>query len=143
MVRQSTMTRAEATGMEERVGAVVSDRPAVPQASAIAWMEMALALLIGLELIFKYQLLFRLNVNWDEFFFLSKVHDYARGELTASLQSFYVHFFGWLPLVSGNEVTQIIAARAVMFALALASCVLTYAIGRLYLSRMAALFAVL
>ncbi|MCI0429726.1 MAG: hypothetical protein L0210_04175, partial [Rhodospirillales bacterium] len=47
------------------------------------------------------------------------------------------------PLVSGNEVTQIIAARGVMYAVGLGSCLLTYSIGRLYLSRMAALFAVL
>ncbi|MCI0430022.1 MAG: hypothetical protein L0210_05700, partial [Rhodospirillales bacterium] len=124
------MTPAEAPAMEERIGAAASARPGARQAKAIAWMEAALALFIGLELLFKYQLLFRLNINWDEFFFLSKIYDYRRGELSGPLQTFYVHFFGWLPLVSGNEVTQIIAARGVMYAVGLGSCLLTYSIGR-------------
>ena len=137
------VTRAEAQRMEASVDAAASARRAVRQGTAVAWIEIALALGILAELVFKYQLLFRLNINWDEFLFLSKVHDYARGELTGPLQTFYVHLFGWLPLVSGNEVTQIIAARGVIYILGLGSCLLTYLIGRLYLSRTAALFAVL
>ena len=49
--------------MDERVGATVSARPAVRQAKMIAWIEVALALFVILELAFKYQLLFRLSVK--------------------------------------------------------------------------------
>ena len=38
---------------------------------------------IGLTLFAHVFLLLRLNVNWDEFFFLSFVYDYARGTLDA------------------------------------------------------------
>src|SRR5262249_30472793 len=107
--RSAMMTPAETAAPGERVGAAASAPSAGRQAKAVAWMEAALALLIGLELLFRYQLLFRLNINWDEFLFLSKIHDYRRGDLASPLQTFYVHFFAWLPLVPGNEVTQVIA----------------------------------
>jgi hypothetical protein len=112
-------------------------------AAATAWIEAALALLIGLEILFKYRLLFHLNISWDEFLYLSKIYEYECAALSYPLQTFYVHFFGWLPLVSGNEVTQIMWARGVAYAFALGPCVLTYSIGRLYLCRTASLFAAL
>ena len=106
-------------------------------------MEQGLLLLIGLALALKLQLIFRLNVNWDEFFRLSHVHTYLRDELSIPLQTFFVHFFSWLPVVSTNEVDQVIAARLVMFGLTLGSGALTYLIGRLFLSKAASLFSVL
>jgi hypothetical protein len=54
------------------------------------------------------------NVNWDEFFFLSQVYDFAEGRLTRSTQTFHVHMFGWLRLLSVNEVEQVIAGRMAM-----------------------------
>lgn len=106
-------------------------------------MSAALCLLIGLALLSKLYLVFVMNVNWDEFFYLSHVYTYLRGDLTNPLQTIHVHAFTWLAAISDNEVEQIIAARLVLYGLALVSCALTYAIARRFLARPAALFAVL
>ncbi len=82
------------------------------------------------------------NVNWDEFFYLSKVHDYLRGDLTKPLQSFHVHLFAWLPSVADNEVDQVIAGRAAVFTLGLINVGLLYAIGRRFFDQTAALFTI-
>jgi hypothetical protein len=99
--------------------------------------------MIAVSLALKLHLVFLLNINWDEFLHLARVHEYLRGELTAQLQSFHVHLFAWLRWVSESEVDQIIAARLVMFALGLGSALLTYAIARRFCTRTGALFAVL
>ncbi len=65
----------------------------------------------------KFWLISRLNINWDEFYFLSLVHAGSRGELAQGLQTFHTHLFAWLPGLSGDEITQIIAARVLMVAL--------------------------
>ena len=96
-------------------------------------------LLLGLRL----QLVFTANVNWDEFLYLAKVHAQLRGELGSAFQSFQVHLFAWLAWVSDNEVEQVVAARLVVFALALGSTGLLYLIGRRVLSMTATLFALL
>ena len=54
------------------------------------------------------------NVNWDEFYFLSLVHAHLDGRLDRPLQTFHVHFFGWLAVLPGDEITRITAARLVM-----------------------------
>ncbi|MBK7902882.1 MAG: hypothetical protein IPJ97_07905 [Proteobacteria bacterium] len=75
--------------------------------------------LVGCAGIVLYKLLLtrRINVNWDEFWFLSFVHTMLRNELMPLLQSAYTHLFTWLPLVGANEVDQVVAARMVMLAL--------------------------
>jgi 4-amino-4-deoxy-L-arabinose transferase-like glycosyltransferase len=87
----------------------------------------------------KIFLVFRLNVNWDEFFYLAHVHSYDRGEVLPIMQTFHVHLFYWLTLLPHHEMGQLTAARLVMAALSIASAVLLYSILRLYFSRMAAL----
>ncbi len=109
-------------------------------AARLPWLLLGLlVLLLGLRL----QLVFTANVNWDEFLYLAKVHAALRGELGSAFQSFQAHFFAWLPWVSDNEVEQVVAARLVMFALALGSAGLLYLIGRRVLSPSAVLFALL
>ena len=85
----------------------------------------------------------RLNVNWDEFYYLAQVHAALNGGLTNALQTFHVHLFSWLVHISPNEITQILAARGAYFALSLGSCALLYVIARQYASRAASLFSVL
>jgi hypothetical protein len=82
------------------------------------------------------------NINWDEFFFLSHIYSVARGEAIQPLQTFYVHLFGWLPGLGGNEISQIMAARAVFVLLLGLSMFFLYRISRHFFSRTAALFAV-
>lgn len=102
------------------------------------------SLLLGLVLAvvaLKVFLVFRLNVNWDEFFYLAHVHSYARGEALPKLQTFHVHLFHWLTLLPYDEMGQITAARLVMVAFSIASAVLFYSILRPYIPRAAALAA--
>lgn len=98
--------------------------------------------MIVVAVLLKLHLVFQLNVNWDEFLYLAKVHLYLRGEPLGKLQSFQVHFFTWLPYVSDNEISQIVAARLVMFALGVGASILIYAIARRFFARTASMFAV-
>ncbi|MEM6407571.1 MAG: hypothetical protein AAF700_04050 [Pseudomonadota bacterium] len=54
------------------------------------------------------------NVNWDEFYFLSKIHDYLAGRLETPMQTFHVHLFIWLARMPGDEMMQIFVARLCM-----------------------------
>lgn len=69
------------------------------------------------------------NVNWDEFYFLSHVHANLDGRLDLPLQTVFVHAFGWLADVSGNEVDQIAIARLVMLGFFVASCLALHRIA--------------
>ena len=57
------------------------------------------------------------NVNWDEFYFLSLVHEHLNGRLDRPMQTGFVHGFGWLARLPGDEMDQIFIARLVMTAL--------------------------
>lgn len=98
---------------------------------------------LGLVLGAHAYLLLHQNVNWDEFWYLSFVHDHARGTLSATRQSFHVHFFGWLVGIAAHEVDQIIAARATYLVLLVGTCACVYTLGRRVASVNGALFAVL
>lgn len=116
--------------------AVLYRRPLVLVARAEV---VVLVLVLGLGL----HRLFITNINWDEFFFLSKVHQFLNGSLTLKLQTFHVHLFAWLPSVSGDEIQQIMAARAVLWVLSLGTAWFIYAVARIYFSQVAALMSVL
>jgi hypothetical protein len=68
-------------------------------------------------LAFKFYVAWRININWDEFWFLSFVHSLLRNELTMVMQGGYTHLFTWLPFVGANEADQIVATRLVMLCL--------------------------
>ena len=99
--------------------------------------------MIALALLLLIQFVLRFNINWDEFFFLSKVHAYLAGDLTGRLQSLHVHFFTWLTAVSENEVDQIVAARLVMLVLHGLTAFLLYRIAARATDRPSSLFAAL
>jgi hypothetical protein len=105
------------------------------------WPVAAAALLLLLAL--RLHLMLRLNIHWDEFHYLSFVYDFLRDAPLTWRQTFHVHAFSWLASVAGGEVSQIVAARLVLFGLGLATCSLIYFIGRRFLSPTGALFAVL
>jgi hypothetical protein len=105
-------------------------------------INIILVVVILFELVLKLLLLLRHKIGWDEFRFLSTVHSFQRGELIQPFQSFHVHFLGWTPWVSGNEVAQIIAARCFLFLLFLASGFLLYRIARNFVNRTGALFTI-
>lgn len=111
--------------------------------SGLRWLNISIGLSIIVALSLKLYLVFHIKIHRDEFFFLSHVHSYFLGSLESQFQNFHVHFFTWLPLISGNEIDQVIAARILMYLLLVGSCIFTYLIGRQYLNRSGALFGLL
>ena len=70
------------------------------------------AILLGFSLL--VVLSWTRNVNWDEFYLLSRIHEHLAGSLETPMQTFHVHLFGWLAQVPGTEMTQILVARLCM-----------------------------
>jgi len=85
----------------------------------------------------------RLNVNWDEFHYLSYVYDAQRGVLSYAWATFHVHLFGWLARVGANEVDRVIVARLVYFLLSAGTGYLLYRVARRFLGREASLVSLL
>lgn len=110
--------------------------------SAAKFSDALLLALMLLAFYAKFKLLFLLNINWDEFRFLSVIHKFNRNELTSAMQSFHVQLFYWLADIKGTEIRQIIVARMVMYCLHLGSCLFLYLISRKFFSPSASLFAV-
>jgi hypothetical protein len=105
--------------MESPMAASMPAAAAIPARPAL-WERLGLRVALGLcavILVVKFVLAGRLNVNWDEFYFLSMVHSLKRGELVDFYQTAYTHLFTWLAWVSPNEISQIVAARVPMLAL--------------------------
>lgn len=88
--------------------------------------------IIGL-LLYKAYLIQRLNINWDEFYYLNHVHAVARGDGGPLLQRFQTQLFGWIPRIKGNEIDQIVAARMVMVVLLGLTTYLVWRLGRTWL----------
>ena len=109
----------------------------------IRFTEFGLLLAILVTFILKLSLVFLLNIDVDEFTFLSLIHRYLHDAPISQFFTFHVHFFSWLPAISENEVNQIFAARTVMFGLGVGSCIFLYLIGKLFFNRTGALFSVL
>jgi hypothetical protein len=101
-------------------------------------MQWALALACVALLAAKFWLVSRLNISWDEFYFLHLVHAQERGQPTQGLQTAHTHLFGWLPRLSGDEIEQILAGRLMMVALLGASALMIQRLSSRWLSQPAA-----
>jgi hypothetical protein len=86
---------------------------ATARVDAGSWLLVAACLAM---LSWKARAIWSLNVNWDEFYFLTHVHALLRGDLQIPYQTTYAQAFRWLPW-AGDEMAQIHAARLCMFAL--------------------------
>lgn len=106
------------------------------------WTLRLVAAAIAFCLLLQLHLVFVQPINWDEFRFLADIHTYARGELSGSLLTFQVHFFGWLTGL-GNEIEQVRAGRLVMLALEAGTLAFIWMISRRFFEPAAALLAVL
>ena len=107
---------------------------------------LAVVLLGALVWVFalRFNLIRLTNINWDEFYFLSKVHLAARGELSGRLLTFHTHLFGWVLRIEDNEALQVLIVRRVMWAVSIVGAVVAAFVGwRLLKSLPAALFGVL
>lgn len=108
--------------------------------------NISVAILVGAVLtgwIYQYQLVGNTEIHWDEFYFLSKVHAYEAGWWAHTLQSMYVHFFGWLTWAGPNEVDQVIWGRSfsLVFLTSMTGLGLFFGVRRLTESTTAALAA--
>ncbi len=99
--------------------------------------------LVLTALALKALLLFLWPVHQDEFHYLSMVYSYQRGELTRPFMTLHVHLFGWLSAVGPNEISQVIAARIVMYILLLGTCVYLLRLALRFVGVRGALFTVL
>lgn len=128
-------------------GRTLPSQAAVAKSGLGSWLaaraEPVLATAILAAVLFKFLLIARINVNWDEFYFLEMVHQYGQGSLSGRFQTFHVHLFSWLPALGWSDVDQVIAGRFVLQILATASAFLIYAIARRFTTRAGALFALL
>ena len=107
-------------------------------ASRRFWRGAALAAITA-----KLFLAWRINVNWDEFFYLSNVHALARGELDLLLQGAYTHLFQWVVDAAADEMGEIMLLRLAMWALLALSAWLVYLLARRWTSAAASAFAAL
>src|SRR5688572_22789254 len=78
-----------------------------------SWVLVAACLAL---LSWKARAIWTININWDEFYFLTHVHALVRGDLAIPFQTTYAQAFRWLPWI-GGEMAQIHAARLCMFLL--------------------------
>ena len=136
------LTTFDLTG-EKREMNETSSQESISIRKRVQLTEFGLLIAILITLLLKLRLIFLLNIDVDEFTFLSMVHRYFRDVPLSQFYTFHVHFFSWLPLIPENEMTQIFAARVVMYVLGLGSCIFLYLIGRLFFNRSGALFSVL
>lgn len=125
------------------VASTTSGNPSIAGPLVRSRTEAALVGTILFCLALQLHLAFTKAINWDEFRFLADVHRYSRGELSEALQTFHVHFFGWLLWLPVDEVGQIIAARLVMLALECGTIALIYGCARRFMPVQAALIGAL
>ena len=116
--------------------------PAAPAVSPALVERILLAGILATVAV-QLHLVFATDVNWDEFHYLSQVHEYVRGELVLPLQTVHVHLFSWLPSVAGGEIAQVEWGRVVMLAAHCGTLALIYVLARDVAGRTASLLAVL
>jgi hypothetical protein len=101
------------------------------------WLYWAIAIVAVLQL----HLIFVQAINWDEFFYLSRIYELRRGTLEAPLQTIHARLFSWLPLVAETEIGQIRVARIVMLGCEMVTVMCIIAIAEKFTNRPAALIA--
>jgi hypothetical protein len=115
--------------------------PEIPPVGIVARTDLVLALVtialgVGVAAV-KVWLAWRLNLNWDEFYFLNHVYALTRGELTLLLQGSYTHAFTWLTYLPGHEADQVVAGRLVMVALLALTAWLVWRLARVWMHGLA------
>ena len=101
-------------------------------------LALTTAALCVLLFLYKLVLVRRLNINWDEFYFLNHLYDQLQGELTLVMQGAYTHAFTWIALVPGNEIDQIHAGRMLMVGLLGLTAALVWRLSKIWLTGVAA-----
>ncbi|EDL47919.1 glycosyltransferase family 39 protein [Erythrobacter sp. SD-21] len=87
-------------------------------------------------------LAFRLNINWDEYYFLSHIYAFGEDRLTTAMQTFYVRPLAWLSGLPGSESDQVVYGRLFMLLCEAGSLFCLYRIARRFFGTGEALLAV-
>ena len=98
---------------------------------------------IAIALIMQIFMVFRFEINQDEFYSLNIAYEAARGDFTNPFQTFFFRIARLLQYVPGYEVDQIVVGRIGIYFCAIITCLLIYKISRRYFSVEASLFALL
>lgn len=109
----------------------------------LSFQRLGLLWLIGLLFVTRLYVVTRLALNWDEFLNLSMLYEFRRGEMVEIFQTAFVHLFRWLPLVSTNEVDQLIAARFITLGCAAFTSLAIFHAARRFMAVDPALVAVI
>lgn len=88
-------------------------------------------------------LVFRININWDEFYFLARIYSFKAGTLDNLFQSFHVYIFYFLTFIGENEIHQILIARIIMLVLNISTIILIYKISKVFFSKTVSYLVVL
>jgi hypothetical protein len=106
------------------------------------WMEILLVGIAAGALLAQGLIACFHKINWDEFYFLARILEFRRGELSNPMQTFHVHLFGWLAMLPGNDIHRIIAARISMLAFQAGTLCAIFLTAKHFASRTGALCAV-
>ena len=107
-------------------------------------IDLSRVLLGILALFFALQsiLIFRLNINWDEYFFLSHIHTFTADRPLEAIQTFHVQLLAWLPALPLGDPDQIVAGRLVMLLCEAGALFCLYRIARQFAPVEASVIAV-
>lgn len=99
---------------------------------ASEWVPLvvAFAAIIGLQL----YLLAVKSINWDEFFFFSRIQELKDGQLAQPLQTFYTRLFVWLRDLPAGPIDQLLAGRVVMFGCEMVAAAALFIVARRFAS---------
>jgi hypothetical protein len=92
--------------------------------------DLLLAAAFPIFFVLAVALAFRVNINWDEYFYLSHVHAALNGYPLEPLQTIHVHPLRWLAQLPVGEADQIVYGRLFMLACEAASVACLYRIAR-------------
>lgn len=88
-------------------------------------------------------LAFRMNINWDEYFYLSHIYSAQYGRSLEPLQTIHVQLLGWLTQVPLHEADQVLVGRLFMLLCQAISVVCLYRVALEFADRRDAALAAL
>lgn len=106
-------------------------------------LAVLLRVCIAVAMALSLHLVLTQEINWDEFFYLSQVHSYLRGDLNLPLQTIHVHFWNWLALTGQDEIGQIRIARVILWLVQCGTIWALYRLAREFFDDIPALFTLL
>lgn len=106
------------------------------------WERWALSAFLALFFLLQLAISLRINLNWDEYYFLSHIYAFADGRLSEPFQTFHVRLLPWLTWLPVSDPDQLVAGRLFMMACEAGSLFCLYRIAREFVSIENGLFAV-